>query len=99
MAEQAVVLFAVTNGLLDEVPLERVASFEAGLLEQLRAEQAALLERIAVTGELTAEDEPALASAIEAFAWTFMSTLNGHGQAEPVPAESVDSTEAERAVM
>jgi F-type H+/Na+-transporting ATPase subunit alpha len=46
VAEIAIVFFAVGEGFVDDVPVERVVEFEQALLAYLRNQQAALLEQI-----------------------------------------------------
>ncbi len=47
MERQVVSLFAGTNGYLDEIPLEKVQRYEAGMLEMMDRKHAALLQEIA----------------------------------------------------
>ena len=52
VAEQVLAIYAVTNGLMDDVPVGHVAVFELGLREWFRTRHADLLRTIADTGEL-----------------------------------------------
>jgi F-type H+/Na+-transporting ATPase subunit alpha len=65
-------IYAVTNGLLDQIPVERIRAWERGFNEHLAAHHADLLEGIRTQKELTPELEAALKGAIgdwnEAFA-------------------------------
>jgi len=65
--EQAVSLFAVNNGYLDDVDVERILPFEKALKEELKSKHADLVARIEDAKELNAEDEAALRAAVEAF--------------------------------
>jgi len=65
--EQAVVLFAVNNGYLDDVDVERILPFERALKEDLKSKHQDLVDRIEAAKELKAEDETALRAAVEAF--------------------------------
>jgi len=65
--EQAVSLFAVNNGYLDDVDVERILPFEKALKEELKGKHAELVQRIEDTKELKPEDETALRAAVEAF--------------------------------
>jgi F-type H+-transporting ATPase subunit alpha len=67
--DQIVAVYAVTNGLMDSVPTERIAEFEAGLGDYMRTRQAVLMDQIRETGELP--DTEALDAAIEGFKATF----------------------------
>jgi len=49
---QVLVFFAVTNGLMDNVPVEKIVEFEAGLLEYADNNASDLLEKIAKEGTL-----------------------------------------------
>jgi len=62
--EQVVSIFAVTEGHMDDVPLDQIRKFEAGLLEFVRARYSGLLNEIRDTGELPVDD---LVSAIDAY--------------------------------
>jgi F-type H+-transporting ATPase subunit alpha len=65
-------IYAVTNGHIDQVPVERIRAWERGFHEHLRAHHAPLLEGLRTGKELTPELEEALKGAIkdwnEAFA-------------------------------
>ncbi len=69
---QVTAIYAVTNGLIDEVPVERVKAWERGFHEHLRTQRADLLEGIRTEKVLTPELEESLKAAIaewnEAFA-------------------------------
>jgi len=67
--EQVVSIFAVTEGHMDKVPIEKIEDFESGLIDYVRTRHPEMLERIASTGELP--DEEMLVAAIAAFAETF----------------------------
>jgi F-type H+/Na+-transporting ATPase subunit alpha len=67
--DQVVAIYAVTNGYMDKVPVERIDEFEQGLTEYMRTRHGALLGEITSTGKLPEGD--ALADAIEAYATTF----------------------------
>ena len=62
--EQVVVLFAGTRGHLDDVLLENVRTFEAGLIKFMRASYANLLADIFEKKQLDADLEKRLADAI-----------------------------------
>jgi F-type H+-transporting ATPase subunit alpha len=67
VAEQAITLFAVNRGYLDDVPVEKGLAFESSLRQFLKSGFTQLFDRIESTKDLTADDEKALASAIEDF--------------------------------
>ncbi len=65
--EQAVILFAVNNGHLDDVEVKRALAAEKGLRDFLKSKHAALVDRIESTKDLTKDDEAALTAAIVEF--------------------------------
>ena len=67
--EQVVSIYAVTEGHMDKVPVEKIEEFEAGLVDYVRTRHPELLEGIASTGELS--DTETLVSTITDFAETF----------------------------
>jgi F-type H+-transporting ATPase subunit alpha len=69
VAEQVVVIFAVTAGYTDGIEVSQIAQFEVDLVDHMRTRHSSLLDEIAETGGM---DEEAVAAAIEAFAasWT-----------------------------
>jgi len=64
LAEQAALLLAVNEGLLDRVPLALVESFKKGLGERLRESCPRTLARIEESGELSNQDRTDLLGAI-----------------------------------
>jgi F-type H+-transporting ATPase subunit alpha len=65
VAEQVLVIYAVTNGFMDGVAADDVARFELGLREWMRSRHSELLGHISETGELP--DTKALRTAIDAY--------------------------------
>ncbi len=63
----AVSLFAVTRGYMDDLPVEKALSFESALHDHMKTQQAAWVERIESTKDMSADDEKALISVIESF--------------------------------
>jgi F-type H+-transporting ATPase subunit alpha len=100
VTHQVAVIYAVTNGFVDDVPLEFVSAFEEALLADLERDHATLLQTIRESGELAPETEEALRGAIirakEAFGHS-MAAQKGAG--EMVPLVMTETTEAERAVV
>ncbi len=54
--EQVAALYAVTEGYFDDIAVEKVAAAEKGLREYLHARHSGLLQQIADTGDLPAEE-------------------------------------------
>lgn len=67
VAEMAVVLFAADKGYLDDVKLNQVVNFEAGLLGYMKSEQADLMSEIDKTCDYNDGIESRLKAAVEAF--------------------------------
>jgi F-type H+/Na+-transporting ATPase subunit alpha len=67
VADQALTLFAVNRGYLDDVDVKKALAFETALRAFVQQKYKALVDRIASTQDLTADDEKALAAAIEDF--------------------------------
>jgi F-type H+/Na+-transporting ATPase subunit alpha len=63
----AVSLYAVTRGFLDDVPVDKVLSFESALHDHMKSAHAAWVERVESVKDLSKDDEDALKSAVESF--------------------------------
>jgi F-type H+-transporting ATPase subunit alpha len=89
--DQVVSLWAATNGYLDDLPVEEVGEFEAGLLEHLRTRASTVLETIADTGKLEDDTIEKLRSAAEDFKSSFtdrVETVETVAAEEGVPQAS-----------
>ena len=73
VAEQVAIIFAVTKGYLDDVPVEQVRDFERSFLEFARNSRPELLEKIRAERELSDEVSASLVDAIETFKQDFRS--------------------------
>jgi F-type H+-transporting ATPase subunit alpha len=69
--EQVAVIFAGVNGYLDEVGVDKVRAFEAGLLGALNGKHKDILDGIAKEQALTDALKEKLVKALDAFAKTF----------------------------
>jgi len=67
VGQMAVSLFAVNQGYLDDVDVNKVVDFERALQSYMKSAQAALLETIDSTGDYNEETEQALHAAIKDF--------------------------------
>jgi len=65
--EQVASIFAVTNGFFDDLPVEAVRRFEAGLLDHLRSKHSELLKTLAEKPKLDEELTKKLKDAIGVF--------------------------------
>ena len=63
--EQIAIIWAVTNGYLDEIPVEKIKSFEAQFLEYLRSEKRAVLDAIVPAGQVKDQLKTDLEDAIK----------------------------------
>jgi F-type H+-transporting ATPase subunit alpha len=63
----ALSLYAVNEGHLDDVPVEKVVDFESALHAHARANSADLLDQINSTGDYGDEIEKSLASVVADF--------------------------------
>ncbi len=70
--DQVVILYAVTNNLLKDVPVNRIAEFEEALLTEIRETHSEITDSIAETGKLLPDNEKQLKSAIEDFVLRFV---------------------------
>ena len=68
--KQVVILYALTHGFLDSVPVNKVLDFEAELFEYIEANQADVFETIRATKDLP--EESLLNDTIKAFKDIFM---------------------------
>ena len=69
--QEVVILFAVNSGAMEDVPLERTAEFEQGLLRHISGSHPDILESITETSDITDETEAKLNDAIAAYKSTF----------------------------
>jgi len=74
--EQVVVIYAATNGYLDDLDVRLVGAFEKGFLEYLRAEQPDILGEIRSSGDLSEAVEEKLKQAVETYKERFLAEHN-----------------------
>lgn len=67
MEQQAAILYALTNGYIDDVEIPRVAAFEAGFYSYMTSNRPEILSKIAETNEISDDVQESLNSAIEDF--------------------------------
>ena len=65
--EMALTLFAVNRGYFDDVPVDKALAFETALRQFMKSKYAPIMDKIEKTNEMSADDEKALAAAIEDF--------------------------------
>jgi F-type H+/Na+-transporting ATPase subunit alpha len=91
MEEQAVVLFAGTRGLLDEVAVKQIPTAEAGIVEGMNAHHKDLMQTIATDKKLTEATEEKLKVALSAIVKRFEDTVAAHAPMTAQEAEVADS--------
>jgi F-type H+-transporting ATPase subunit alpha len=67
VAEEVFVIYALTSGLLDDVPVEKVRSFENELRKYLASNEKPLMDEIKANPAMTAELQQRVTSVINAF--------------------------------
>ncbi|MCA9846880.1 MAG: F0F1 ATP synthase subunit alpha [Dehalococcoidia bacterium] len=67
LGQQVTILYAGVNGLLDDVPVDKVQDFEKAFHEYMAAGNADLVNRISTSGDISAEDEEAIRQAVADF--------------------------------
>ncbi len=72
LENQVMVLYAVINGYMDDVPVEKIAAFEDDFYRFMTADYADLVKDIATTKDLSAENEEILKKAIVEFKQGFV---------------------------
>ncbi|GBE37287.1 ATP synthase subunit alpha [bacterium BMS3Bbin07] len=71
MDEQIIVLYAGTQGFLDDLPVESIGNFEQGLLSYFRSQKPEIKEAIVTKKALDEELKNKINEAISAFKSTF----------------------------
>ncbi len=84
IAEQIIVIYAVVNGYLDNIPVDNVERFEDELLSFIDTNHAYIKEKIKAEGKLTDELENKLISIIKEFDDSFTIRKESIVQAEEV---------------
>lgn len=86
--EQVVLIYAVVEGYLDDLPVERISEFETAFLAFLRESRPEILEGIEKEKDLTTENEDRLKAAISELKQTLV-------QSEEATAPSPEDSEEE----
>ena len=87
MEEQVVSIWTVTNGYMDDIPLDKCRDFESGLLDHVRSRHSGLLEKIKDVGKLDDDTLATMKKAAEEFKSTFTDSV-----------ETVDTVAAQEGV-
>ncbi len=72
---QVAILYAVTHGYLNDIPVDQIRLFEGALYAHLKVKHPDLLERIRTTGDLSKDDEKLLGNVLTAFTEEFQGNL------------------------
>jgi F-type H+-transporting ATPase subunit alpha len=91
---QVMVIFAVTNGHMDDVAVEDVARFQGELLAYLESRHGEIATAIAQKGELTDEVQKELEAAIKDFRSTFQPS-EGQAPLKEAAADPLEGLEQE----
>lgn len=70
--EQVVIIYAATEGLLDEVPVEDIQDFEEALLERMRTQYESVLDSIRESGKMSEEAESEIRDIVADVASTYI---------------------------
>ena len=102
MELEVVSVWAGTSGQLDDVPVEDVRRFDAEFLDYLKRNQAAVLDAIRTTSDLSDDSVAVLQSAIDTFKRQFTTAagtpLINDEPVEALADEDIDPTQIKRAV-
>ncbi|MCD4658395.1 MAG: F0F1 ATP synthase subunit alpha [Planctomycetes bacterium] len=69
--EQIASIYAVNNGFMDEIPVNEIGKFEAGLIDYLKHSKTEVLEKIVSEGKISDEIKQLLDAEITTFSRTF----------------------------
>ncbi len=70
--EQVIIIYAATEGLLDEVPVEDIQDFEETLLQRMRAQHDSILDDIRESGKMSEEAESEIRDIVSDVASTYI---------------------------
>lgn len=72
VSEMALTLYAINTGIYEDIPVNKALDFESGFMAYAQSNCAELLSRVEASGDLSKDDEPALAKALNEFKSTFV---------------------------
>ena len=102
VVDQILIIWAGSNGKLDDVPVDRVREYENAFLEFITATHSEIVEKLGETGEVTEELEALLSPVCDDFSRSFLDgsapdPRAGAGTGEESEEEEADDAEAENA--
>src|SRR6476646_10178165 len=93
MEQQVVVIYAGTNGFVDDYPVPVLGRYEQELLSFMKSRKKDVLDEVKSTGKLEEEDEKELGKAIADFVDDFGPDFDEHG--DPLEAGESDRIKSE----
>ena len=102
VVDQILIIWAGSNGKLDDVPVDRVSEYENAFLEFIASTHSEIVEQLGETGEVTEELEALLDPVCDDFTRSFLEgsapdPRAGAGTGEETEEEEADDAEAENA--
>jgi F-type H+-transporting ATPase subunit alpha len=91
---QVMIIYAATNGYLDDIAVNRLKAFELGFHEFMRTQRPDVGMKIKETGQLGDDVVKSLVDAVEAFKSTFAATDAAGANAAAAPAKAAPANAA-----
>jgi F-type H+-transporting ATPase subunit alpha len=92
--QQVMILYAVTNGLIDDVPTNRVRAFESGFLEYMQTQRPQVGEAIRSGGKMEKDTIDALVAGVNDYKQTFLAQQKDAAAAKAAADTAAASTAA-----
>jgi F-type H+-transporting ATPase subunit alpha len=90
---QVMILYAVTNGLLDDVPTARVRAFELGFQEYMETQKPQVGEAVRTSGKLEKDVIETLVAGVNEFKQTFLAQQDAAPKRAAAPAKEGSNTD------
>jgi F-type H+-transporting ATPase subunit alpha len=97
--KQVILIFAVTNGFLDDVPVQDARRFEDELFPYVESRHPDIAKSISESGDLPDDTAEALRAAIDDFRSNFQTSegkMLKEAEAEPLPDEEQEQEKLKR---
>jgi F-type H+/Na+-transporting ATPase subunit alpha len=91
--QQVMIIYAVTNGLLDDVPTARIRAFEHSFHDYMRTRKPHIADAIRTSGKLEKDTTEALEAAVIEFKQGFLAEKQPERAAAEVPAREAATPE------
>jgi F-type H+/Na+-transporting ATPase subunit alpha len=92
MEAQVMIIYAVTNGHLDDIPTNRIRAFEHGFHEYMRTQQAKVGEAIRKTGKLDEETAKQLVAAVNDYKQVFQADTEEAVRRASAPTQKTEKS-------